>query len=630
MESKLSDQENFNLLGDDRNETIEELKKYSNKELLKYLNNKIMNDQGKAKFLSYFYPNGFTENLKPNEFYSVGIIEHICYFPMCMSSNYIATADSLQGMGYNYWRRIKGDGNCYYRSVLINYLEILILYADELKDPGIFFGLIKDLFFTQFPSKSEMAKMNTLLSLLFMLESLAVEKNVNKCFDMLYRCYNKSDVIEKTLIQWLRLKLADFLKANLDFEVNGIKLIQLIPGFELEDDLTYDPKKVLKYIDIELNRMNEFVEGYPLYITPLLLDLDINIYYIDESKTYKAIPIDIQYENNVKSLINPIENYLYRFNGCKYTINTLFRVPHYDTIYTGIFVEDLIRKYKNEDACLQPMAMNEEEYDKYKDSIYTTKRNINKARNPLTVLLDKNNTNNTNNTHIVIDINNINDEPTSKTAAQKDKNKTTNINEINCYVCIICFKESKISELITTQCDDHVCKNCFEQHINDILKDLRLKTKLKVEETPSDKIIETLKQFKVKNIKCFNQECHIKMEYKELREILEENFQKGKKRTESTQGKAALGIDLRRRSNFKKFCERCNKNEFITLIHGCEVCRYCQRQLIKFENKGKIVVLLGDGTAKVNRCCLCDYTLVEIDDSESLFMKNELQRNMIS
>jgi hypothetical protein len=222
----------FNLLDDSiLMPVIRDVKDYTDKELLEYLKTTIIDKERNDMFIGYFYPNGF-EHLKPVEFCSVGIVEHICYFPVSAGKDYIDTSASLQELGYHYWRRVKGDGNCYYRAVLINYIEILVLSAVTDNTPGVFFSLIKDLYFTEFPTDVQKMKDNTIVSLIFMYDAL-VKKDLSKCFDMLYRCYNKSDIIEKTLIQWLRFKLANFLKANLDFEVNGIKLVQLIPGTSL-------------------------------------------------------------------------------------------------------------------------------------------------------------------------------------------------------------------------------------------------------------------------------------------------------------------------------------------------------------------------------------------------------------
>jgi hypothetical protein len=569
------------------------LKNLKREELITYLKALYMTEEQRAKFTSFFYPKGQTSDLKPAEFCSVGIVEHISYLPLSIGENYINTSESLEKFDYTYWRRIKGDGNCYYRSVLINYLEILILTTFESLNPNIFFSLIKDVYFTEFPDKYKVWKKNTITSLLHMYET--VERyDVNLCFDMLYRCYNKCDVIEKTLIQWLRFKLASFLKSNLDFEVNGFKLIQLIPGFELEDDLSYNKSKVIKYIDLELNRMNEFVEGYPLYITPLILDLEINIFYIEESGSYKAIPIDIKYEEGVRSQIVDIENYLWRFNGCKYTINTLFRVPHYDTIYIGQFIEELVNNYNNPEAYLQYMAMNEDEYDRYLESIRLSTNKARKERNPLSSILK--------------------DNTSDMTIDNESKN---NHKKSGLYKCKVCAEGYKI--VIDTQCDERICKQCFENYINQELNKCK-KSKFRVGDSPSEKIIETFKLFKIKGVRCFNQKCHIEMQFSELKKIIDTHFINRKVRKD----------DRVKQDAETRFCKMCTRQTpQVIMIHGCLVCAPCQRHSIKLENQGQIILVTKNGNARRNMCALCQKVQVEIDDMQSLFTKDELEKGYI-
>jgi hypothetical protein len=605
MESKI----NNNIINEKDGISLEELKKYTTEELTNHLKAVFMTEEQIKKFNSFFYPEGYTNNLKPAEFCSVGIIEHISYFPLSSGSNYINTSDSLDKLGYTYWRRIKGDGNCYYRSVLINYLEILILTTFENLNPEIFFGLIKDIYFTEFPEKDKLTKKNTLSSLIHMYQVLVERYDINLCFDMLYRCYNKSDVIEKTLIKWLRLKLAHFLKENLDFEVNGFKLIQLIPGFELEDDLSYDKTKVTKYIDLELNRMNEFVEGYPLYITPLILDIDINIYYIEESGSYKAIPIDIKYTDTVKSQIIPVENYLHRFNGCKYSINTLFRVPHYDTIYTGEFIEDLMRNYNNTDTCLQFMAMEEYEYDNYLESVRQSANKARKDRNPLSSILNEEKKHNKGMLNMSVEEYNINEITTDTSRS---------------YGCNVCQGEYKLSNMIATACDDRICTTCFEKHINTELNKCKNKgNKLAVGESPSDKIIEAFKLFKIKSVRCFNSKCHIQMQYNELKDILDSYFSGRKDRKDDKSNGAS--------AKEKRYCKLCTREtQHAIMIHGCLVCAHCQRHSIKVENDGRVVVLTNKGTTRKNKCLGCYKPMVEFDDMGSLFTKSELERGYIN
>ena len=101
--------------------------------------------------MNFFYPKGFkdTPYMKAVEFYLIGIFEDLVYYPIWRSDNSLLDIIQEFKSKYNifYWRRIKGDGNCYYRSVLINYIEILIINSIKNDNPCIFFLFFKRSFF---------------------------------------------------------------------------------------------------------------------------------------------------------------------------------------------------------------------------------------------------------------------------------------------------------------------------------------------------------------------------------------------------------------------------------------------------------------------------------------------------
>lgn len=93
--------------------------------------------------------------MKAVEFYLIGVFEDLSYYQVWMSDKSLANTIQELRDKYNifYWRRIKGDGNCYYRSILINYIEILITNSIKNDNPSIFFCFIKEIFFTKFPEE---------------------------------------------------------------------------------------------------------------------------------------------------------------------------------------------------------------------------------------------------------------------------------------------------------------------------------------------------------------------------------------------------------------------------------------------------------------------------------------------
>ncbi len=207
-------------------------------------------------------------------------------------------------------------------------------------------------------------------------------KHMQNSFDILYRTYNKSDIIEKAMIQWIRIKLTSFLKNNLELEFNGLKLVQCIPGFELENDLSYNKENVFKYIDNELMKMDEYVEGYPLYITSFILKTDVNIFFLDEDN--KPLQIDLKYYGDIDKNIMQSENYLYDFNnslGCYNEINVLYAQPHYEVLSSEWLVDKICGLYGNNNIKLSEGEMNKCDYNSYNTDLSIYKNMFGRVKN---------------------------------------------------------------------------------------------------------------------------------------------------------------------------------------------------------------------------------------------------------
>ena len=355
-----------------------QLKQNNNdKQIYDYLIKNYKTRKNKEEFINFFYPDGFNESPYINElyFYLIGIFEDLAYYPIWMSDDLLIDIIKELKLKYEiyYWRRIKGDGNCYYRCILIIYIEILITNSIKDENPNLFFYFIKEIFFTKFPYKINEFKIKLILILLLIYEE--IKKKSGLAYDILYRTIHKSKFIEKILIYWFKLKLSQFLKQNINLEINGLKLVQVIPDINYEDENTnieIDNKELNEYIDNKILKMDEYVEGYPIYITPFVLKCKINIYTIN--KSYDA--------HNKKSIINinkekielpndtmfiPVVDYLPYLKNEE--INLLFKSPHYDSLSTREFVNNLVDIYLNPHIILVEGILTKNEYEKYKTSI---------------------------------------------------------------------------------------------------------------------------------------------------------------------------------------------------------------------------------------------------------------------
>ena len=119
--------------------------------------------------------------------------------------------------------------------------------------------------------------------------------------------------------------------------------------------------------------MEEFVDGYPIYITPFVLNCSINIYSLNKafSKNNKNdIILNINKEkiDLPKDIIYvPVINYLPNLNNEE--INLLFRSPHYDSLSNRKFVNNLVDIYDNQYIILVEGILTNNEYEKYKTLI---------------------------------------------------------------------------------------------------------------------------------------------------------------------------------------------------------------------------------------------------------------------
>ena len=342
------------------------------------------------EFMNYFYPNGYnnTPEMKAVEFYLVGVFEDLGYYPIWMSDEVLVNAIQEFKSKYDifYWRRIKGDGNCFYRSIIINYIEILINISIKNDNSLIFFCFIKEIFFTKFPKEKNTYK-NKLITILLLIYKKKKKKS-SFAYDILYRSIHKSKNIEKSLIFWLKLKLSEFLKQNINLEINGLKLLQAIPEINYDEEkkkiILPNNKELNEYINNKILKMDEYVDGYPIYITPFILKCTINIYNLNKS-------FDKNNKNNVIININkekidlpkdtmyiPVVDYLPNINDEE--INVLFRSPHYDSLSNRLFVNNLVDIYINPYIILVEGLLTINEYEKYKTSIVENWNSKNKKQ----------------------------------------------------------------------------------------------------------------------------------------------------------------------------------------------------------------------------------------------------------
>ena len=386
--NKLPNINEFTLFNNDEENEI--LKLGDDKIIYKYLIKKYKSKENEIEIIKDLYPKEEIANseLKATEFLSMGVFEDLSYYPLWTSDNLLnKLINELKNKtNIKYWRRIKGDGNCYYRSIIFNYLELLILLSIEKNDPSIFFCLIKEICSTKFPCN--LVKLHSKLLTVLLIIYEKISKDPSFAFNFLYRSINKGKLIGKSFIYWFRLKLSNFLKENINLEINGLKLIESIPEIDHDDSLMSiepDDDQLNNYIDQKILQMDEFVDGYPIYITPFIIKCPLNIYSLNKTKD-KKVKNKINLSMNKETfdipqnvMFVPVDSYL-PFLDSGECINILFRSPHYDSLGDQNYVQRISKIFENHYFILNEDLLDENEYEIYKATIIKSweKKNNNK------------------------------------------------------------------------------------------------------------------------------------------------------------------------------------------------------------------------------------------------------------
>ena len=220
------------------------------------------------------------------------------------------------------WRSIKGDSNCFYRTVMFYYLENIILTknTNELK------SLIYDIYlcFKEqiYSDKFQLYKLNKdrfqlILHLIYYALTLPDDKDSkSKAYTILIKVYNNYYDFDLSLILYLKFSLFKYIKQNegllysKEFSVNINSLLP--PLYQKDGQFFYQ-----QFYERELMPLGRDAEKIVIYITPFVLRMNMKIYAFDINKSDSMLNeffFDIKEEE-------------------KHTITLLFRNYHYELLY---------------------------------------------------------------------------------------------------------------------------------------------------------------------------------------------------------------------------------------------------------------------------------------------------------
>ena len=297
------------------------------------------------------------------------VIEQTYNYDKSLKEQMIEENYYLQKVIYS-WRRVAGDGNCFYRSVIFAWLEYLVFN----KKINVLKMIICNLY-TKFDPNYENTKrlpynvrkyfiskerniaiiiLNIIIDILNE-EQISDNKKIISAYSILIKAFNFS-TFDTTMIFYLRYILYEFILENQDkcfskdFEV---LLGNLLPQqYETEEGKF----KFDNYFNEDLLKFYTCAEKLAVYLTPFVIKVDLKVIFYDFGKD-----CDIEtklFQSNLKN---------------RDVIYVLFRKAHYDICYSEDYFNrfnEFLKIYKNFEENIYVLKKNDVEKFKKNTNLY--------------------------------------------------------------------------------------------------------------------------------------------------------------------------------------------------------------------------------------------------------------------
>lgn len=316
----------------------------------------------------------FLNTISNNNFNtSLSRIKNIDYFIQILTnSNYYYDVTNinkhLSSMKMVGFRRVKGDGNCFYRSIIYSIIEDLVL--NSKKEEFLYFiydihNKIRSEVFDIFIKSNELSYnknyKDNIIELIYLIyeilsEIITVDASLNLinsinnnenesksnikfktllCLDLLYLAFNSLPYFDLFLIGFTKIKIMTYMKRNekclfsSDFEVI---IGNLLPsqyennnGDHMFDDF---------YNDF-LIKLNKEAEKVIIYLTPYVFNVNLNVFIVEPSKVIVEL-----FETHLKinTSLNTIPDLMLLYYSFHY------EVVYINGINSHILLDDYINK----------------------------------------------------------------------------------------------------------------------------------------------------------------------------------------------------------------------------------------------------------------------------------------------
>lgn len=215
-------------------------------------------------------------------------------------------------------RQVRGDGNCFYRSLIFSILEVLLNESNAVEKVEAF---LKNYSSNRHINESAMEDIANLLTALAFTEET---RGTNRC-DILRDQVNSNEALDRDLVIFCRSIIADYIEKKVEVEESSqvetsasstITLSQIVSA---NFDMT-----ILEFVDNVVLAFGRDAEDIILFESSFALDVPVNIWLLDEklSPCIQLMTDPNLHEKITQSLFSRTPD-----------INLLLRGGHYNIIY---------------------------------------------------------------------------------------------------------------------------------------------------------------------------------------------------------------------------------------------------------------------------------------------------------
>ena len=222
------------------------------------------------------------------------------------------------------WRKIKGDGNCFFRVIIFSFLEKIILNKNInlLKNFLVDFKIkLREAFLISMAEEYNIDLKKAFKCLIMIYFSLTSKSHdpISKTYSVLIKLFNNFEDFDNGLIAYFRILLYTFIEENkgktLSEEIQII-IDNLLPN-EYKENNEYNFQS---FYENYLFKFYQNDEKIVVYLTPFIFDFNIEIWYID----------DINNISNCKKVFLNSGD----INSNDNNVILLYKKTHYDLIYS--------------------------------------------------------------------------------------------------------------------------------------------------------------------------------------------------------------------------------------------------------------------------------------------------------